>query len=360
MPPLATPFAAALPPLPPLLMQTGTYPVGCFPAACLVAGWVGLLSTVWCPATPTLTPCATQVGGVCMPVMCWLVCGCVDVWVCGLPRARPSKAGHHGRNSFRCPPRCTAVATASTPPTGMLLLTCCRHVCVCAAALLMCRFAAPLAFNFMAAIAMPERRGHTRPVSSEQLLLAWVTVGDGCWRQGYACRTCGQPTNPRPSAASFIPAVCRQLVACLLHPFCLPSVGGLPLSVGLCRGLAPPHTRTHTRDSFGTRYSHHCLRTHACAAGLARAAACSRNMKPFSHICRWSLSAPFSRLVLAGCHLHRVLRGVWAADDAAATGTQCCAGLCHGVLCAVLWQRCTALCCGAPCHTAPASWQPDH
>ncbi|KAI3424225.1 hypothetical protein D9Q98_009581 [Chlorella vulgaris] len=34
---------------------------------------------------------------------------------------------------------------------------------LCYSALLMCRFAAPLAFNFMAAIAMPERRGHTRP-----------------------------------------------------------------------------------------------------------------------------------------------------------------------------------------------------
>lgn len=42
------------------------------------------------------------------------------------------------------------------------------------AALLMCRFAAPLAFNFMAAIAMPEARGQEHaPVSGQPLTLLY-------------------------------------------------------------------------------------------------------------------------------------------------------------------------------------------
>jgi hypothetical protein len=213
-----------------------------------------------------------------MRVMCWCVCVCVCVCVCGcgMPRAGWARQDYQGGTASG--PRLAALLlplTASTPTPGMLLLTCCRHVCVCAAALLMCRFAAPLAFNFMAAIAMPERRGHTRPVSSEQLQLGWVKGGCGCWgqhEQAYACRTSGQPTSHLhllpPSfllfainwwPTSFIPSVCRQLVACrcLLH--CI-------------RDCPSVYVRSHPRQ-FGTRYSSP-LPAHTCMCRWVGARCC--------------------------------------------------------------------------------------
>ena len=61
---------------------------------------------------------------------------------------------------------------------------------LCYSALLMCRFAAPLAFNWMAAIALPEREGHPSPVrhlpvgGREDVLLVGSAIG--CQRQGEA------------------------------------------------------------------------------------------------------------------------------------------------------------------------------
>jgi hypothetical protein len=52
-----------------------------------------------------------------------------------------------------------------TPACPNLLAPPCPALTPPCAALLMCRFAAPLAFNFMAAVAMPETQGHAAPVS---------------------------------------------------------------------------------------------------------------------------------------------------------------------------------------------------
>lgn len=64
-----------------------------------------------------------------------------------------------------------------------------------AAALLMCRFAAPLAFNFIAAVALPETKGGGAPVSpSSQRLLA-LEIVEAVQPAGQRCGPTKRPSN---------------------------------------------------------------------------------------------------------------------------------------------------------------------
>jgi hypothetical protein len=61
---------------------------------------------------------------------------------------------------------------------------------LCYSALLMCRFAAPLAFNFMAAIAMPETKGKDVPVRRRAGGRGLACGRGWLWSAGRLLRSC--------------------------------------------------------------------------------------------------------------------------------------------------------------------------